>query len=218
MGFYNMNLKNNRYLPFIIIVVVLLLLLIVNIVTSKSKHTYTKNDIKFTYDSDTQSMVVENNVSAPTSNETQDVDNTQSVENTQSAVEETYYEDTQAEENQESDEIVYDSSDTDDGDIAIEDDSESETKLFSSKEQLENIALGYLNQGRKYRKFFKSKELFEKGTNLGFDVSKLKSSDLKHNSVTFSGYYDSGDSSDILEVLVIQFKVENNKITGVTIK
>lgn len=212
MGFYNMNLKNNRYLPFIIIVVVLLLLLIVNIVTSKSKHTYTKNDIKFTYDSDTQSMVVENNVSSSTANETQH------VENTQSSVEETYYEDTQAEEDQESDEIVSDSSDTDDSDIAFEDDSESETKLFSSKEQLENIALGYLNQGRKYRKFFKSKELFEKGTNLGFDVSKLKSSDLKHNSVTFSGYYDSGDSSDILEVLVIQFKVENNKITGVTIK
>lgn len=212
MGFYNMNLKNNRYLPFIIIVVVLLLLLIVNIVTSKSKHTYTKNDIKFTYDSDTQSMVVENNVSSSTANETQH------LENTQSSVEETYYEDTQAEEEQESDEIVYDSSDTDDSDIAFEDDSESETKLFSSKEQLENIALGYLNQGRKYRKFFKSKELFEKGANLGFDVSNLKSSDLKHNSVTFSGYYDSGDSSDILEVLVIQFKVENNKITGVTIK
>ena len=144
-----MNLKNNRYLPFIIIVVVLLLLLIVNIVTSKSKHTYTKNDIKFTYDSDTQSMVVENNVSSSTANETQH------VENTQSSVEETYYEDTQAEEDQESDEIVYDSSDTDDSDIAFEDDSESETKLFSSKEQLENIALGYLNQGRKYRKFFK---------------------------------------------------------------
>lgn len=216
MGFYNMNLKNNRYLPFIIIVVVLLLLLIVNIVTSKSKHTYTKNDIKFTYDSDTQSMVVENNVSSSTANETQE--DTQLVEDTQSSVDETYYEDTQSEEDQESDEIVYDSSDTDDSDIAFEDDSESETKLFSSKEQLENIALGYLNQGRKYRKFFKSKELFEKGTNLGFDVSKLKSSDLKHNSVTFSGYYDSGDSSDILEVLVIQFKVENNKITGVTIK
>ena len=209
-----MNLKNNRYLPFIIIVVVLLLLLIVNIVTSKSKHTYTKNDIKFTYDSDTQSTVVENNVSSSSSisNETQ-IEDTQSVENTQSSVEETYYEDTQAEDEQTSDEELDTDIDTD-----VETDSETETKLFSSNEQLENIALGYLNQGRKYRKFFKSKELFEKGTNLGFDVSKLKSSDLKHNSVTFSGYYDSGDSSDILEVLVIQFKVENNKITGVTIK
>ena len=214
MEFYNMNLKNNRYLPFIIIVVVLLLLLIVNIVTSKSKHTYTKNDIKFTYDSDTQSTVVENNVSSSSSisNETQ-IEDTQSVENTQSSVEETYYEDTQAEDEQTSDEELDTDIDTD-----VEPDSETETKLFSSNEQLENIALGYLNQGRKYRKFFKSKELFEKGTNLGFDVSKLKSSDLKHNSVTFSGYYDSGDSSDILEVLVIQFKVENNKITGVTIK
>ena len=207
------KLKNNRYLPFIIICVVLLLLLIVNVLTSKSKHVYTKNDIKFTYDSDTQSTVVENNVSSSTANETQE--DTQLVEDTQSSVDETYFEDTQAEEEHVSDEDFYEEPDTD---TDLETDSETETKLFSSKEQLENIALGYLNQGRKYRKFFKSKELFEKGTNLGFDVSNLKSSDLKHNSVTFSGYYDSGDSSDILEVLVIQFKVENNKITGVTIK
>ena len=95
------KLKNNRYLPFIIICVVLLLLLIVNVLTSKSKHVYTKNDIKFTYDSDTQSTVVENNVSSSTANETQH------VENTQSSVEETYYEDTQAEEEQTSDDDIY---------------------------------------------------------------------------------------------------------------
>ena len=201
------RLKNNRYLPFIIIVVVLLLLLIVNIVTSKSKHTYTKNDIKFTYDSDTQSTVIENNVSS-TSNETQ--------EDTQSSVEETYYEDTQSEEDQESDEIVYDSSDTDDSDIAFEDDSESETKLFSSKEQLENIALGYLNQGRKYRKFFKNRELFEKRNELPFYDCSVKSSNLKNKTVVIKCRYDGDDDS--FQTVKLQFNVENNKIIDVIVK
>lgn len=205
------KLKNNRYLPFIIICVVLLLLLIVNVLTSKSKHVYTKNDIKFTYDSDTQSMVVENNVSSSTANETQH------VENTQSSVEETYYEDTQAEEDQESDEIVYDSSDTDDSDIAFEDDSETETKLFSSNEQLENIALGYLNQGRKYRKFFKTRELFESGsTSYALSDIKIKSSDYKKNIVTIKGYAD-GDVAELV-TLTLKFKVENNKIIDVIVK
>ena len=204
------KLKNNRYLPFIIIVVVLLLLLIVNIVTSKSKHTYTKNDIKFTYDSDTQSMVVENNVSSSTANETQH------VENTQSSVEETYYEDTQAEEDQESDEIVYDSSDTDDSDIAFEDDSESETKLFSSKEQLENIALGYLNQGRKYRKFFKNRELFEKRNEISIYDCSVKSSNLKNKTVVIKCRYDGDDNS--FQTVKLQFNVENNKIIDVIVK
>ena len=208
------RLKNNRYLPFIIIVVVLLLLLIVNIVTSKSKHTYTKNDIKFTYDSDTQSTVVENNVSSSTSNEIQE--DTQLIENTQSSVEETYYEDTQAEEDQESDEIVYDSSDTDDSDIAFEDDSESETKLFSSKEQLENIALGYLNQGRKYRKFFKNRELFEKRNEMPSGNCSVKSSDLKNKTVTIKCQYDGDDDS--FQTVKLQFKVENNKIIDVIVK
>lgn len=199
------KLKNNRYLPFIIIVVVLLLLLIVNIVTSKSKHTYTKNDIKFTYDSDTQSTAVENNVSSSTDNATEVVENTQSVE-------ETYYEDTQ-----ESDETSYEEPNTDNNDMALEDDSEPETKLFSSKEQLENIALGYLNQGRKYRKFFKSKELFESGsTNYALSDIKIKSSDYKKNIVTIKGYAD-GDVAELV-TLTLKFKVENNKITDVTIK
>ena len=206
------KLKNNRYLPFIIICVVLLLLLIVNIVTSKSKHTYTKNDIKFTYDSDTQSTVIENNVSSSTSNETQ-IEDTQSVENTQSSVEETYYEDTQAEEEQTSDEDFYEEPDTD---TDLETDSETETKLFSSKEQLENIALGYLNQGRKYRKFFKSKELFEKRNELPFYDCLVKSSDLKNKTVTIKCRYDGDDDS--FQTVKLQFKVENNKITSVTIK
>ena len=199
------KLKNNRYLPFIIICVVLLLLLIVNVLTSKSKHVYTKNDIKFTYDSDTQSTVVENNVSSSTANETQ--------EDTQSSVEETYYEDTQAEEEQTSDEDFYEEPDTD---TDLETDSETETKLFSSNEQLENIALGYLNQGRKYRKFFKSKELFEKRNELPFYDCLVKSSDLKNKTVTIKCRYDGDDDS--FQTVKLQFKVENNKITSVTIK
>ena len=200
------KLKNNRYLPFIIICVVLLLLLIVNVLTSKSKHVYTKNDIKFTYDSDTQSTVVENNVSSSsTANETQ--------EDTQSSVEETYYEDTQAEEEQTSDEDFYEEPDTD---TNLETDSETETKLFSSNEQLENIALGYLNQGRKYRKFFKSKELFEKRNELPFYDCLVKSSDLKNKTVTIKCRYDGDDDS--FQTVKLQFKVENNKITSVTIK
>lgn len=206
------KLKNNRYLPFIIIVVVLLLLLIVNIVTSKSKHTYTKNDIKFTYDSDTQSTVVENNVSSSTSNETQ-IEDTQSVENTQSSVDETYFEDTQAEDEQTSDEEL----DTDiDTDTDVEADSETETKLFSSKEQLENIALGYLNQGRKYRKFFKSRELFEKRNEMPFSNCSVKSSDLKNKTVTIKCQYDGDDDS--FKTVKLQFNVENNKIIDVIIK
>ena len=204
------KLKNNRYLPFIIIVVVLLLLLILNIVTSKSKHTYTKNDIKFTYDSDTQSTVVENNVSSSTSNETQ-IEDTQSVENTQSSVEETYYEDTQAEDEQTSDEELDTDIDTD-----VETASETETKLFSSKEQLENIALGYLNQGRKYRKFFQNRELFEKRNEMPFSNCSVKSSDLKNKTVTIKCQYDGDDDS--FQTVKLQFKVENNKITSVTIK
>ena len=200
------KLKNNRYLPFIIIVVVLLLLLIVNIVTSKSKHTYTKNDIKFTYDSDTQSTVVENNVSSfSTANETQ--------EDTQSSVEETYYEDTQAEEEHTSDEEL----DTDiDIDTDLETDSETETKLFSSKEQLENIALGYLNQGRKYRKFFKNRELFEKRNEMPFGNCSVKSSDLKNKTVTIKCQYDGDDDS--FQTVKLQFNVENNKIIDVIVK
>ena len=205
------KLKNNRYLPFIIIVVVLLLLLIVNIVTSKSKHTYTKNDIKFTYDSDTQSTVVENNVSSSTSNA--QIEDTQSVENTQSSVEETYYEDTQAEDEQTSDEEL----DTDiDTDTDVEADSETETKLFSSKEQLENIALGYLNQGRKYRKFFKSRELFEKRNEMPFGNCSVKSSDLKNKTVTIKCQYDGDDDS--FQTVKLQFNVENNKIIDVIVK
>lgn len=198
------KLKNNRYLPFIIIVVVLLLLLIVNVLTSKSKHTYTKNDITFTYDSDTQSTTVENNVSSSTDNATEAVENTQSVE-------ETYYEDTQ-----ESDETSYEEPNTDNNDMALEDDSEPETKLFSSKEQLENIALGYLNQGRKYRKFFNSKELFEKRNEMPIYDCLVKSSDLKNKTVTIKCRYDGDDDS--LQTVKLQFKVENNKITDVTIK
>ena len=206
------KLKNNRYLPFIIIVVVLLLLLIVNIVTSKSKHTYTKNDIKFTYDSDTQSTVVENNVSSSTSNEIQE--DTQLIENTQSSVDETYFEDTQAEEEQVSDEDFYEEPDTD---TDLETDSETETKLFSSNEQLENIALGYLNQGRKYRKFFKTRELFESGsTNYALSDIKIKSSEYKKNIVTIKGYAD-GDVSELV-TLTLKFKVENNKIIDVIVK
>lgn len=203
------KLKNNRYLPFIIIVVVLLLLLIVNIVTSKSKHIYTKNDITFTYDSDTQSTVVENNVSSSIDNATEAVENTQSVE-------ETYYEDTQEDDAQASDETSYEESNTDDSDMALEDDSEPETKLFSSKEQLENIALGYLNQGRKYRKFFKSKELFEKRNEMPIYDCLVKSSDLKNKTVTIKCRYDGDDDS--LQTVKLQFRVENNKITDVTIK
>lgn len=198
------KLKNNRYLPFIIIVVVLLLLLIVNVLTSKSKHTYTKNDITFTYDSDTQSTTVENNVSSSTDNATEAVENTQSVE-------ETYYEDTQ-----ESDETSYEEPNTDNNDMALEDDSEPETKLFSSKEQLENIALGYLNQGRKYRKFFNSKELFEKRNEMPIYDCLVKSSDLKNKTVIIKCRYDGDDDS--LQTVKLQFKVENNKITDVTIK
>lgn len=198
------KLKNNRYLPFIIIVVVLLLLLIVNVLTSKSKHTYTKNDITFTYDSDTQSTTVENNVSSSIDNATEAVENTQSVE-------ETYYEDTQ-----ESDETSYEEPNTDNNDMALEDDLESETKLFSSKEQLENIALGYLNQGRKYRKFFNSKELFEKRNEMPIYDCLVKSSDLKNKTVTIKCRYDGDDDS--LQTVKLQFKVENNKITDVTIK
>lgn len=209
------RLKNNRYLPFIIIVVVLLLLLIVNIVTSKSKHTYTKNDIKFTYDSDTQSTVVENNVSSSTSNEIQE--DTQLVENTQSSVEETYYEDTQAEEEHTSDEELDTDIDTDiDTDTDLETDSETETKLFSSKEQLENIALGYLNQGRKYRKFFKNRELFEKRNEMPFGNCSVKSSDLKNKTVTIKCQYDGDDDS--FKTVKLQFKVENNKIIDVIVK
>lgn len=198
------KLKNNRYLPFIIIVVVLLLLLIVNVLTSKSKHTYTKNDITFTYDSDTQSTTVENNVSSSTDNATEAVENTQSVE-------ETYYEDTQ-----ESDETSYEEPNMDNNDMALEDDSEPETKLFSSKEQLENIALGYLNQGRKYRKFFNSKELFEKRNEMPIYDCLVKSSDLRNKTVTIKCRYDGDDDS--LQTVKLQFKVENNKITDVTIK
>ena len=201
------KLKNNRYLPFIIICVVLLLLLIVNVLTSKSKHVYTKNDIKFTYDSDTQSTVVENNVSSSTANETQ--------EDTQSSVEETYYEDTQAEEEQTSDEDFYEEPDTA-TDTDLETDSETETKLFSSKEQLENIALGYLNQGRKYRKFFQNRELFEKRNEMPFSNCSVKSSDLKNKTVTIKCQYDGDDDS--FQTVKLQFKVENNKITSVTIK
>lgn len=200
------KLKNNRYLPFIIICVVLLLLLIVNVLTSKSKHVYTKNDIKFTYDSDTQSMVVENNVSSSsTANETQ--------EDTQSSVEETYYEDTQAEEEQTSDEDFYEEPDTD---TDLETDSETETKLFSSKEQLENIALGYLNQGRKYRKFFKNRELFEKRNELPFYDCSVKSSNLKNKTVVIKCRYDGDDDS--FQTVKLQFNVENNKIIDVIVK
>lgn len=199
------KLKNNRYLPFIIICVVLLLLLIVNVLTSKSKHVYTKNDIKFTYDSDTQSTVVENNVSSSIDNETQ--------EDTQSSLEETYYEDTQAEEEQTSDEDFYEEPDTD---TDLETDSETETKLFSSKEQLENIALGYLNQGRKYRKFFKNRELFEKRNELPFYDCSVKSSNLKNKTVVIKCRYDGDDDS--FQTVKLQFNVENNKITSVTIK
>ena len=206
------KLKNNRYLPFIIICVVLLLLLIVNVLTSKSKHVYTKNDIKFTYDSDTQSTVVENNVSSSTSNETQ-IEDTQSVENTQSSVEETYYEDTQAEEEQTSDEDFYEEPDTD---TDLETDSETETKLFSSKEQLENIALGYLNQGRKYRKFFKNRELFEKRNEISIYDCSVKSSNLKNKTVVIKCRYDGDDNS--FQTVKLQFNVENNKIIDVIVK
>lgn len=199
------KLKNNRYLPFIIIVVVLLLLLIVNVLTSKSKHVYTKNDIKFTYDSDTQSTVVENNVSSSTANETQ--------EDTQSSVEETYYEDTQAEEEQTSDDDFYEEPDTD---TDLETDSETETKLFSSKEQLENIALGYLNQGRKYRKFFKNRELFEKRNEISIYDCSVKSSNLKNKTVVIKCRYDGDDDS--FQTVKLQFNVENNKIIDVIVK
>lgn len=199
------NLKNNRYLPFIIIAVILIILVIVNIVTSKSERIYTKNDITFTFD--TQFSYVENNVTV-NDDATEQV-NTYNTEEP----EEIYYEDTEDDYEPDSnvgDEIV--DEDTDD----IEVDDESVTKLFTSKEQIENIALGYLNQGRKYRKFFETKELFEKRNEIPVYDCSVKSSNFKKNSVEVKCRQDGDDDS--FQTINLKFKVENNKITDVVIE
>ena len=98
----------------------------------------------------------------------------------------------------------------------METDSETETKLFSSKEQLENIALGYLNQGRKYRKFFKNRELFEKRNEISIYDCSVKSSNLKNKTVVIRCRYDGDDDS--FQTVKLQFKVENNKIIDVIVK
>lgn len=198
------KLKNNRYLPFIIIVVVILLLIILNVVTSEHNNEYKNKKVVFNFE-DTEDNTV---------NETYNTDDTE-LEDSDS-IEETYYEDTQDSDDQESNEISYNDLDIDDSDIAVSDDSELETKLFSSKEQLENIALGYLNQGRKYRKFFKNRELFEKRNEMPISDCSIKSSDLNNKTVTIKCRFDGDDDS--LQTVKLQFQVENNKITGVTLK
>lgn len=201
------NIRNNRYLPFIIIAIVIIILVILNAVTSGLSKEYDNKDIQFVFD-DTETNYVNNT----------EVEETTYVDTELDGIEETNY-DTEIEE-QETDydntENVDETVVTQEQEIEVDDDN-IEPILFSSKEFLENTAMGYLNQTRKYRQFFISNDLFEaRYTILPISEPRIVSSNLKNNTVKIKGYPD-GDDPDLTEY-TIQFKVENNKIVDVVVK
>lgn len=214
-----MNIKNNRFLPFIIIFILLVLLGIMNIITSKTDKEYKKTDIIFNFEDSTEDSS-ETLSSTEFDTETQDYSNTidEEYENNEldiidneDILEETN-EGTLEETNEDILEETTEGNTISNLDNEIEDDID-EPILFNSNVFLENTALGYFNQTIKFRQFFVSKEVFESRDELPLNDIKIISSDLKNNTVTIS-YIPDGDSND-RETCNLKFMIENNKIVDV---
>lgn len=194
------NLKDNRFLPFIIIAFIAVLLIVINILTSHADRVYDKSDITFYFDAEGENISTETNY----------------VEGTEA--EEVYTEDTESdyvEEDNTLDEKETDAPTSSGDDLDLDDEPETEPKLFATKEFLENTALAFLNKTTRYKKYFASDDLFN-SYDIYLNDPKIVSSDLKKNTVILSGYPD-GDGNERV-TLTVQLVVEDNKVVDVVAK
>lgn len=197
------SIKDNRYLPFIIIFVVIILLIVLNIATSRHNNEYKNKKVVFNFE-DTENVEPVNTDIYETETESY----SENEEDTESDVNETNYTD-----------VEYDVTTEDEynDDLSVDESTDEEPILFSSKKFLENTAKGFFEQQLKYRKFFKNKALFETRNEMPIDDIKIKSANIKTNEVLISCVYTDGDDSSAQEA-TLQFKVENNKIVDVILK
>lgn len=212
------NLKNNRYLPFIIIAVVILLLIILNVATSEHNNEYKNKKVVFNFE-DTENNTVNETYNTEMGFDDSVIEDTETeFSDNSNSIEETYYPDAESDvEETDTEESDVNETDYEDLDSDLEDDTTDEPILFSSKKFLENTAKGFFDQRLKYRKYFKDKTVFETRKEIPIDNIVIKGSNLKTNEVTISCVYTDGDD-DSAHKAILQFKVENNKIVDAILK